>query len=67
MNTISNQIPDRIIREKERQLITSISRAHAYQLEKVGRFPKRIHLGCRSVGWRLSELMEWVNNQSFVE
>lgn len=57
-------LQDRVIRETERQLITSISRSQAYQLEKQGRFPKRITLGSRSVGWRLSEIMAWVDRRA---
>ena len=60
---LTNKTPDRIIREAERKFITSISRAQAYQLEKQGRFPKRIHLGSRSVGWRLSDIMTWMNDR----
>lgn len=56
-------VTDRIVKEKERQQITSLSRTQCYQLEKQGKFPKRIHLGCRSVGWRLSELMSWIEDQ----
>ncbi|MCL1078800.1 AlpA family phage regulatory protein [Parashewanella spongiae] len=52
---------DRIVREAERQKITSISRSQAFQLERQNRFPKRIKLGSRSVGWRLSELQKWVS------
>ncbi|HIF9109853.1 TPA: AlpA family phage regulatory protein [Photobacterium damselae] len=62
-----NPVPvaqDRIVREAERKQITSISRAQAYQLEKRGLFPKRVRLGSRSVGWRLSDLEEWMNNRS---
>ncbi|SQD79599.1 helix-turn-helix transcriptional regulator [Moritella yayanosii] len=55
--------PERIIREVDRRYITSISRTKAWQLEKEGLFPKRIRLGNRSVGWKLSELLEWVENQ----
>lgn len=55
---------DRVIREAERLRITSISRSQAYQLEKQGRFPKRITLGTRSVGWRLSEIMAWVDQRA---
>lgn len=53
---------ERIVRESERKLITSISRSQAFQLERLNRFPKRIKLGNRSVGWRLSELMQWVHS-----
>ncbi|PQJ84089.1 transcriptional regulator [Photobacterium phosphoreum] len=51
---------ERLIREDERRLITSISRAQCYQLEKKGLFPARIHLGARSCAWRLSELLAWI-------
>lgn len=54
---------ERIVREAERKQITSISRSQAYQLEKLDLFPKRIQLGTRSVGWRLSELLTWVQNR----
>lgn len=53
---------DRLIREPERLLLTTISRAHAWRLEKRGLFPKRIRLGHRCVVWKLSEIMEWLNN-----
>ena len=55
--------PERIVRETDRRYITSISRTKAWQLEKEGLFPKRIRLGNRSVGWKLTELLEWVENQ----
>lgn len=61
---LNSSIQDRIIREKERLRITSISRSQAYQLEKQGRFPKRITLGSRSVGWRLSEIIAWVDQRT---
>jgi prophage regulatory protein len=55
--------PDRIVREADRRYITSISRTQAWKLEKEGKFPKRVRLSNRSIGWKLSELLEWVNNQ----
>ncbi|OBU38736.1 helix-turn-helix transcriptional regulator [Photobacterium damselae] len=53
-------ITERLVREDERRFITSISRAHCYQLEKRGLFPTRIRLGQRSCAWRLSELLAWI-------
>ncbi|WP_318491836.1 AlpA family phage regulatory protein [Photobacterium leiognathi] len=53
---------DRLIRERERQAITSISRSHAHRLEKEGKFPERIRLGSRSVAWRLSEINAWLDD-----
>ncbi|PSU02840.1 AlpA family phage regulatory protein [Photobacterium gaetbulicola] len=60
----TNQIvqTDRLIRERERRLITSISRSHCYKLEQDDRFPKRVVLGPRSVAWKLSEILTWLDN-----
>ncbi|WP_299017141.1 AlpA family transcriptional regulator [uncultured Photobacterium sp.] len=58
---------NRFVREPERKAITTISRTQAWKLEKQGLFPKRIKLGNRSVGWKLSELMEWIDNQPTAE
>ncbi|UXI02932.1 helix-turn-helix transcriptional regulator [Photobacterium sp. TY1-4] len=54
---------DRLVREDERRLLTSISRSHCYQLEKQGRFPARIRLGARSCAWKLSELLAWIEGK----
>ncbi len=51
---------DRLIREKERLKLTSISRSQAWVLEQKGLFPKRRKLGNRSVAWVLSEIVEWI-------
>ncbi len=55
---------DRIVREEERRALTSVSRTQAWRLEKRGLFPKRVKLcGSHSVGWRLSELMDWIESR----
>lgn len=51
------------MREDERKFITSISRSQAWKLEQRGLFPKRVQLGTRSVAWRLSELLEWIDTR----
>ena len=56
-------ITDRLVREDERRLITSISRSQAYLLEQKGLFPARRKLGNRSVCWKLSELLAWVEGR----
>ncbi|EOG1781947.1 helix-turn-helix transcriptional regulator [Vibrio parahaemolyticus] len=53
---------DRLIREKERCLITQISRTQAWRLEKQGKFPRRITHG-RSVFWRFSDIMDWLQSR----
>jgi predicted DNA-binding transcriptional regulator AlpA len=56
-------IYDRIVKEAERERITSISRSQAFQLERKGQFPKRVRLSSHSVGWRLSSLLDWVSSR----
>ncbi|BDI50237.1 helix-turn-helix transcriptional regulator [Escherichia coli] len=54
---------DRVIREDECRKLTGVCRTTRYELEKKGRFPSRLNLGGRSVGWLLSEVMEWVKSR----
>ncbi|MBD2795488.1 AlpA family phage regulatory protein [Xenorhabdus sp. 18] len=58
---------DRLVREKERQHITSISRTTAWCLEKEGCFPARKPLGRNSCAWLLSDLLYWVRNLPTVD
>ncbi|AWV25324.1 transcriptional regulator [Citrobacter youngae] len=54
---------DRLVRERERQRITSISRSTAWKLEQVGKFPRRKSIGLKSCGWLLSDLLCWINDR----
>ncbi|BBK16128.1 AlpA family phage regulatory protein [Salmonella enterica] len=54
---------DRLVRERERQRITSISRSTAWKLEQVGKFPQRKSIGLKSCGWLLSDLLCWINDR----
>jgi prophage regulatory protein len=53
---------DRLIREGERKIITSISRCTAWRLERLGLFPKRrkLYPHSHAVVWLQSEINEWV-------
>lgn len=55
---------DRLVKEKERRLITGVSKSEAFQLERKGLFPRRRQISNRSVGWLLSELVAWVHSRS---
>jgi prophage regulatory protein len=57
---------DRLVKEKERLQITTISKAQAFQLERQGRFPRRRRISNRSVAWLLSELLDWVHSREIV-
>ncbi len=59
----SQSLSDRVIREDECRKLTGVCRTTRYELEKKGCFPSRLNLGGRSVGWLLSEVMEWVKSR----
>ncbi|GKW01052.1 AlpA family phage regulatory protein [Pectobacterium aroidearum] len=54
---------DRLVRERERQHITSVSRSTAWKLERVGLFPPRKSIGLKSCAWLLSDLLCWINER----
>ena len=41
----------RIMRLSEVKAVTGLSKTTIYRFEKEGRFPSRVSLGARSVGW----------------
>ena len=56
---MSTTLP-RIVTKKELRLIVPYSPQHVLRLEKLGKFPRRIKIGERRVGWRLSEIENWL-------
>lgn len=54
---------DRIIRAKEVQSMTGLSRTTLWRLENKNEFPHRIRLGTNSVGWRLIDIKNWINEK----
>lgn len=50
----------RIVTKKELRLIVPYSPQHILRLEKQGKFPKRIQIGLRRVGWLLSDVEAWL-------
>lgn len=55
--------PDIIVREHDRRAITKVCRTAWWEREKLGLVPKRVQLGARSVGWRLSDLQAWIRGE----
>lgn len=43
--------------------VTGLCRSMVYQLESEHRFPKRIKIGMRAVGWVAEEIQEWLEQQ----
>jgi prophage regulatory protein len=54
---------NRFVREAECKQITGLSRTRRWELEKEGKFPKRIKLSERAVAWQLSDLMSWMEER----
>lgn len=55
---------DKILRLRDVQEMTGgQSRTTIWRLEKQKKFPKRINLGGRAVGWRLTEIQEWIQTR----
>ncbi|MDA3969740.1 MAG: AlpA family transcriptional regulator [Desulfobulbaceae bacterium] len=52
--------PERIVRAKELHELTGLSRTTIWRMERKGEFPSRVPLSGNSVGWRYSEVMEWM-------
>jgi prophage regulatory protein len=57
---------DRIVRPSEATVITGRSLASIWRDEKAGRFPQRVKIGQNAVGYRLSELMNWLDSRETV-
>ena len=49
-----------ILRRRQVETKTGLSRSTIYLFMDEGKFPRPIHLGARSVGWVASEVEEWL-------
>ena len=65
MQSQSNQ-SNRILRLPDVKALTGLSRSSIYAYIKDGKFPHRIALGERSVGWYESEVDAWVASRQRV-
>jgi prophage regulatory protein len=54
----------RIITKRELRLMVPYSPQHILRLEKRGKFPTRVQLGARRVGWYLHEVQGWLQQRS---
>jgi len=53
----------KIIRRKEVERITGLSKASIYRKMRTGAFPLPLKLGARAVAWRADEIHEWIENR----
>lgn len=54
------QLQTALIRRKEVERLTALSRSRIYELMKQGVFPKPVSLGAMSVAWLEIEIREWI-------
>lgn len=54
------QLHTALIRRKEVERLTALSRSRIYDLMKQGTFPKPVALGAMSVAWLEIEIREWI-------
>lgn len=60
---LQNQYP-RILRLPQVCAITGLGRSIIYQMQAERRFPQRIKLTERAVGWIEDEVIEWLGNRA---
>lgn len=54
----------RIIRRREVEVRTGLSRSTLYAMMAEGEFPKPIKLGKRAVGWREADIAAWLESRT---
>jgi prophage regulatory protein len=56
--------PERLSRLDTVLMLTGLSRATLWRMEREGRFPKRQKIGKRAVAWRETEVRAWIAKRS---
>ncbi len=59
--------PDPIIREVKVRDLCGISHTTIWRLERDGKFPRRVSIVGNLVGWRLSEVLAWMESRKPVD
>ena len=54
---------DRLLRRREVEGITSMSRSSIYRLMQEGGFPRPVRVGPAAVRWRASEITAWLESR----
>jgi prophage regulatory protein len=55
---------DRIVRVRELEGLVGRDSVSIWRDERAGRFPKRLKIGPRAVGWLESEILEWLQKRA---
>ena len=54
----------KILCRKDVESMVGLSRSTIYKLMNQGLFPKAIRLGPRAIGWLMSDIENWINQQA---
>jgi prophage regulatory protein len=65
--SMPTEIPDRILRLNAVLDLTGLSRSTLYRKMDLGTFPRNVRISTRCVGWRQSDVAEWLRNPIFYE
>lgn len=49
-----------VLRLPQVEMLIGMSRSSIYRLERLGRFPERVKISDRAVGWRRDQLERWL-------
>jgi len=59
-------VEERIVRISEAEQMTGRSRSSLLRDVEAGRFPPLRKLGPKAVGWKISEILEWIDQLEVV-
>jgi predicted DNA-binding transcriptional regulator AlpA len=59
---LPNQAQERIIHSRELTKITGLSRTTIWRLIRANKFPQSFHLSAGRVGWKLTDILGWLNS-----
>lgn len=52
----------KLLRRKQVEKMTGLSRSSIYAMISEGRFPRQLKIGLRAVAWREGEILDWINS-----
>ena len=53
----------RIIRLTEAKNLSGLSRSSIYSLMNEGKFPQKVNIGSRAIGWVENEIQDWIEER----
>ncbi len=59
-----NAMHDRLLRRRDVERITGMSRASIYRLMQQGDFPRPVKVGSTAVRWKESDIAAWIESRS---